>query len=87
MWMTGGVIVPVLHPDKTELSHLIDYERERQIVIDNTKALLAGKPAANILLTGDVGTGKSSTVKKAVANALCELRDFALSKCVRISFA
>jgi len=65
----GGVIVPVLHPDKTELSHLIDYERERQIVIDNTKALLAGKPAANILLTGDAGTGKSSTVK-AVANAL-----------------
>ena len=65
----GGAIVPVLHPDETELSHLIDYERERQIVIDNTKALLAGKPAANILLTGDAGTGKSSTVK-AVANAL-----------------
>ena len=65
----GGAIVPVLYPDKTELSHLIDYERERQIVIDNTKALLAGKPAANILLTGDAGTGKSSTVK-AVANAL-----------------
>lgn len=65
----GGCIVPVLHPDKTELSDLVDYERERQIVIDNTKALLAGKPAANILLAGDAGTGKSSTVK-AVANAL-----------------
>jgi len=65
----GGCIVPVLHPDKTELSDLVDYERERQIVIDNTKALLVGKPAANILLTGDAGTGKSSTVK-AVANAL-----------------
>ena len=34
-----------------------------------TKALLKGKPAANILLAGDAGTGKSSTVK-AVANAL-----------------
>ena len=65
----NGCVVPVLHPDKTELSDLVDYERERQIVIDNTKALLAGKPAANILLTGDAGTGKSSTVK-AVANAL-----------------
>ena len=65
----NGCIVPVLHPDRTELSHLVEYERERQIVIDNTKALLAGKPAANILLTGDAGTGKSSTVK-AVANAL-----------------
>ena len=47
----------------------MDYERERQIIIDNTKALLDGKPAANILLTGDAGTGKSSTVK-AVTNAL-----------------
>ena len=65
----NGCISPVLHPDKTELGDLVDYERERQIVIDNTRALLAGKPAANILLTGDAGTGKSSTVK-AVANAL-----------------
>ena len=65
----NGNIVPVLHPDKTELSDLVDYERERTIIIDNTKALLQGKPAANILLTGDAGTGKSSTVK-AVANAL-----------------
>ncbi len=64
-----GSIVPVLHPDKTELSQLVDYERERNIIIDNTKALLGGKPAANILLTGDAGTGKSSTVK-AVGNAL-----------------
>lgn len=65
----GGSIVPVKHPDATTLSSLIDYEAERQIVIDNTKALLAGKPAANILLTGDAGTGKSSTVK-AVVNEL-----------------
>lgn len=64
-----GNIVPVLNPDKTELSQLVDYERERNIIIENTKALLSGKPAANILLTGDAGTGKSSTVK-AVANAL-----------------
>lgn len=62
-------IVPVLHPDNTSLSELVDYEREKQIIIDNTQALLDGKPAANILLTGDAGTGKSSTVK-AVVNAL-----------------
>lgn len=64
-----GRIVPVLHPDRTELSELVDYKREQEIVLGNTRALLAGKPAANILLTGDAGTGKSSTVK-AVANAL-----------------
>lgn len=64
-----GMIIPVRNPDKTVLSDLVDYELERQIIIDNTKALLCGKPAANILLTGDAGTGKSSTVK-AVANTL-----------------
>lgn len=62
-------IVPVANPDKTRFSDLVDYEAERQIIIDNTKALLCGKPAANILLTGDAGTGKSSTVK-AVANEM-----------------
>ena len=62
-------IVPVLHPDRTQLSQLVDYQRERGIVLDNSKALLMGKPAANILLTGDAGTGKSSTVK-AVVNEL-----------------
>lgn len=66
-----GGIIPVKNPDSISLDALIDYEAERQIIIDNTKALLAGKPAANILLTGDAGTGKSSTVK-AVANALFE---------------
>lgn len=65
----AGSIVPVKNPDSISLSSLVDYEAERQIVIDNTKALLSGKPAANILLTGDAGTGKSSTVK-AVANEL-----------------
>ena len=62
-------IVPVLNPDKTRLSSLIDYKREQQIILDNTLALLEGKPAANILLTGDAGTGKSSTIK-AVVNEL-----------------
>lgn len=62
-------IVPVFNPDQTRLSSLIDYKREQQIILDNTVALLEGKPAANILLTGDAGTGKSSTVK-AVVNEL-----------------
>ncbi len=64
-----GQIVPVHNPDKTRLASLIDYKREQQIILDNTLALLEGKPAANILLTGDAGTGKSSTVK-AVVNEL-----------------
>ena len=65
----GNRIVPVINPDQTRLSSLIDYKREQQIILDNTVALLEGKPAANILLSGDAGTGKSSTVK-AVVNEL-----------------
>ena len=50
----------------------MDYQRERNIILGNTSALLAGKPAANILLTGDAGTGKSSTVKAVVNELWCD---------------
>lgn len=65
----SGELIPVLSPDRISLSRLIGYDEERKQVLDNTKALLKGKPAANVLLVGDAGTGKSSTVK-AVANEL-----------------
>lgn len=65
----SGQIVPVRHPDPIQPDRLIGYERERGLVMDNLRALLAGRPAANMLLTGDAGTGKSSTVK-AAGNAL-----------------
>ena len=65
--VSGGQIVPVKSPDKTDVRNLIGYERERGLLIDNTAALVAGRPAANTLLCGDAGTGKSSSVK-AVAN-------------------
>ncbi len=64
-------IVPVKYPDEIKLSCLIGYEKQRQLVIDNTLALINGKPASNVLLSGDAGTGKSSSVK-AIAN---EFRD------------
>lgn len=60
-------LIPVKHPDKTSLQELNGYELERKAVVDNTIALLNGKPAANVLLYGDAGTGKSATVK-AIAN-------------------
>ena len=64
----GGELVPVQYPDPISLEQMVGYERERSIVVDNTKALLAGKYASNVLLAGDAGTGKSATVK-AIANA------------------
>ncbi len=79
-------VVPVKNADNLRFSELVDYEDERNRVIENTRALLLGKPAANILLSGDAGTGKSSTVK-AVCNEfakeglrLIEIRKEQLSK-------
>ena len=63
----NGHLVPVKYPDPQRLSELPGYEKEREKVIANTKALLAGMPANNVLLYGDAGTGKSSAVK-AIAN-------------------
>ncbi|MFV9568823.1 ATP-binding protein [Thermoanaerobacter mathranii] len=49
--------------DPVTFEDLIGYEEERKIVIENTEAFLKGFPANNVLLYGDKGTGKSSTVK------------------------
>ncbi len=55
--------VPVKYPDAQKLSDLCGYEYERSKVIANTEALLKNEKALNVLLYGDAGTGKSSTVK------------------------
>lgn len=60
---------PVRHPDPQRLSQLTGYERESGMVLRNTEALLQNTTPCNLLLYGDAGTGKSSTVK-AVANEL-----------------
>ena len=66
-----GRLVPVKHPDPQRLEELPGYEKEREKVIANTRALLEGKPANNVLLYGDAGTGKSSAIK-AIANAFAD---------------
>ncbi|MDJ1121271.1 ATP-binding protein [Olsenella sp. YH-ols2217] len=62
-------LAPVSHPDAVSVANLYGYERQRAAVVENTRMLLAGLPAANVLLYGDAGTGKSATVK-ATANLL-----------------
>ena len=64
----GGDLVPITSTDPIELAELKNYERQRDMVLENTEAFLDGLPANNILLYGDRGTGKSSTVH-AVLNA------------------
>lgn len=68
-----GELHPIDHPDTVRLSDLKNYEEQRKQVVDNTVCFLSGKPAQNVLLYGDRGTGKSSTVK-AVLNESKYLR-------------
>jgi len=67
----GDKITPVKYPDSQRLDQLFGYERERSMIIRNTEALMNGRGANNMLLYGDAGTGKSSTIK-AVANHFAE---------------
>ena len=59
----GGELLPVKNADTQTLDELYEYERERKLVYENTRALAEGRGASNVLLYGDAGTGKSSTVK------------------------
>lgn len=65
----NSALHPVIDFDPVQPAGLIGYARQRESLMQNTRALLQGKGAAHALLYGDKGTGKSSTVK-AVANAL-----------------
>lgn len=64
--LKDGKITPVRHPDPQRLSDFSGYASERSRIIENTNALLAGCPCNNVLLYGDAGSGKSSTVKAIV---------------------
>lgn len=67
-YFDGLSLIPYDFADDISLTDLFGYERQRELVKKNTAALTKGLPAGNLLLCGDAGTGKSSTVK-AVANA------------------
>ena len=58
-----GQLVPVPDPDCPRPEDLLGYELQRDQVEANTRQLMAGHPANNVLLFGDGGTGKSATVK------------------------
>ena len=61
------MLKPVINPDDITFEDLKLYDYQKNILKDNTIAFLNGKKANNILLYGDRGCGKSSSVK-AVAN-------------------
>lgn len=56
-------IVPIKRFDPLSLDHLKKYEIQKRRLVENTLGFLKRKPANNVLLYGDRGTGKSSCVK------------------------
>lgn len=56
-------LCPIYDPDVTTFDHIVGYEFQKQQVSQNTLAFLAGRPSNNVLLYGDGGTGKSTTIK------------------------
>lgn len=55
--------LPISNVDNVMLSDLLGYEQQKKELRDNTLAFLKGKAANNVLLYGDAGTGKSTSVK------------------------
>ena len=58
-----GNLVPVSHIRKTDFEDLYGYESQKEKLILNTSAFAEGKEANNVLLYGDSGTGKSTSIK------------------------
>lgn len=59
----GIAFLPINNTDKVLLKDMIGYELQKQQLVDNTEAFVKGLPANNVLLYGDAGTGKSTSVK------------------------
>lgn len=57
------VLVPITNTEEVSLDDLIGYESQKQKLVDNTRAFVEGKKANNVLLYGDAGTGKSTSIK------------------------
>src|SRR5262245_26329243 len=58
-----GAIEPVRHVHRISLKELQGIDEQKQLVERNTRQLVEGHPANNVLLTGARGTGKSSLIK------------------------
>lgn len=56
-------IAPIINVEHVYFSDIVGYELQKQKLIENTEAFIEGKKANNVLLFGDAGTGKSSSVK------------------------
>ena len=59
----GVEFLPINNTDRVLLKDLIGYEIQKKKLIENTEAFIQGLPCNNVLLCGDAGTGKSTSIK------------------------
>ncbi len=59
----GVELVPISNTAYVDFDDLIGYELQKQRLMENTEAFVQGRKANNVLLFGDSGTGKSSSIK------------------------
>ena len=61
--VNGVEFLPVNNTEQVLLKDLVGYEIQKKKLVDNTEAFVKGLPANNVLLFGDAGTGKSTSIK------------------------
>lgn len=57
---------PITNMERVMLSDLVGYQLQKDALVANTEAFVEGRPANNVLLYGDSGTGKSTSIKAIV---------------------
>ncbi|MBR5348139.1 MAG: ATP-binding protein [Lachnospiraceae bacterium] len=60
---TTVVLEQMTHCSKFTFNDLVGYQDQVRMLCDNTESFLAGRSCNNVLLFGDSGTGKSSSIK------------------------
>ena len=58
-----ALLRPIFNEDPVRLSDLVGYDLQKEQLVRNTVAFLEGRPANNVLLYGDSGSGKSTCVR------------------------
>lgn len=59
----NGILSPIYHVLNVTFADLIGYDLQKNMLIENTESFLNGRPCNNVLLYGDSGTGKSTSIK------------------------
>lgn len=59
----SGSLLPIYNVLDVNFNDLIGYEYQKELLIENTQNFIKNKPANNVLLYGESGTGKSTSIK------------------------